>query len=387
VRWGKSNVHSAVSFARWLAAKKCPLHFAAQCKRKTTATFTVALALLVGAASAVKAQSAAPDKPIQVKVVVIAAFERGEDTGDAPGELQLWVEREHLDQILPLPAGYRHLRMNKDGVLAMVTGVATAKAAASVMALGLDPRFDLRKAYWIVAGIGGGDPADVSLGSAVWADHVIDGDLAFEIDARQIPDDWPTGYVPLRKERPYQQPVRTELEGEVYTLNPELVGWALRLTQDTKLADSEAMRTSRARFAGFPNAMKPPFVTRGDTISAGTFWHGSKMDEWANEWTKYYTGGKGNYMVSAMEDTGTLQALTFLDKAGLVDLQRVLVLRTVSNYDREATGATAAESLKRMVFGSYSAYLPALEAAEVLGDRVVRDIVEHWGERERKVPH
>ena len=67
------------------------------------------------------------------------------------------------------------------------------------MALGMDPRFDLSKAYWIVAGIGGGDPADVSLGSAVWADHVVDGDLAYEIDARQIPESWPTGFVPLRK--------------------------------------------------------------------------------------------------------------------------------------------------------------------------------------------
>ena len=46
------------------------------------------------------------------------------------------------------------------------------------MALGADPRFDLSKAYWLVAGIGGGDPADVSLGSAVWADHVLDGDIA-----------------------------------------------------------------------------------------------------------------------------------------------------------------------------------------------------------------
>ncbi len=116
--------------------------------------------------------------PIPVKVVVVTMFERGEDTGDAPGEFQLWVEREHLDQVFDLPAGYRHMRMNKDGVLGMVTGVGTAKAAASVMALGLDPRFDLRKAYWIVAGIGGGDPADVSLGSAVWADYVVDGDLA-----------------------------------------------------------------------------------------------------------------------------------------------------------------------------------------------------------------
>ena len=85
--------------------------------------------------------------PIPIKVVVIAMFERGEDTGDVPGEYQLWVEREHLDQVFPMPAGYHHLRLNKDGVLGLLTGVGTAKAAASVMALGLDPRFDLSKAY------------------------------------------------------------------------------------------------------------------------------------------------------------------------------------------------------------------------------------------------
>jgi purine nucleoside permease len=325
-------------------------------------------------------------RPIRIKVVVVTAFERGEDTGDAPGEFQLWVEREHLDQVFPLPAGYHHLRVNKEGVLGMVTGVATAKAAASVMALGLDPRFDLSRAYWVVAGIGGGDPVDVSLGSAVWVDHVIDGDLAFEIDARQIPDGWPTGYVPLRKGTPYEQPVRSDLEGEVYTLNTELVGWAVHLTERVPLADSESLRILRERFTGFPNATKAPFVTRGDTLSASTFWHGSKMDEWANEWTRYYTGGKGNYMVSAMEDSGTLQALTFLSRAGRVDLQRVLVLRTVSNYDREAPGTTAAESLKGMIFGNYSAYMPALEAAEIVGDKVVRDIVEHWTERESIIP-
>src|ERR1700761_3784113 len=136
------------------------------------------------------AQIPAQSHPIPIKVVVVTMFERGEDTGDAPGEYQLWVEREHLDQIFPMPAGYRHVRMNKDGVLGMVTGVGTAKAAASVMALGLDPRFDFSKAYWLVAGIGGGDPADVSLGSAVWAEHVVDGDLAYEIDAREIPQTW-----------------------------------------------------------------------------------------------------------------------------------------------------------------------------------------------------
>jgi len=334
----------------------------------------------------VTGQSASAPHPIPVKVVVVTMFERGEDTGDVPGEYQLWVEREHLDQIFPLDAGYRHVRMNKDGVLGMVTGVGTAKAAASVMALGLDPRFDLSKAYWVVAGIGGGDPEDVSLGSAVWADYVVDGDLSYEIDGRQIPDNWPTGYVPLRRGTPYEQPMTVDY-GEAYALNPEIVAWALHLTEHIVLPDTEKLRTSRARFPGFPNALKPPFVTRGATLSAGTFWHGSKLDEWANEWTRYYTAGNGNYMVAAMEDTGTMQALTFLNRAGRADLKRVLVLRTVSNFDREPPGMSVADSLKEMVSGNYSAYMPSLEAAQIVGDKVVRDIVDHWTERQNAIPH
>ena len=342
--------------------------------------------LVVPLSAQVSARVESPTGPIRVKVVIVSMFELGEDTGDAPGEYQLWVEREHLDQIFPLPAGYHHVRMNKDGVLGMVTGVATAKAAASVMALGLDSRFDLSKAYWLIAGIGGGDPADVSLGTAVWASHVIDGDIGYEIDAREIPADWTTGFVPLRKSKPYELPVKSQLDGEIYSLNPELVSWAFQLTRNVPLADSDEIRSYRARYAGFPNAQKPPFVTVGDTMSAGTFWHGSRMDEWANAWTRYYTGGQGNFMIAAMEDTGTLQALTFLNQAGRADLNRVLVLRTVSNYDREAPGTTPAESLKSMVGGRYAAYLPSLEAAETVGDKVVRDIVEHWAERENRIP-
>jgi purine nucleoside permease len=328
----------------------------------------------------------AQQKPIPVKVVVITMFERGEDTGDAPGEYQLWVEREHLDQILPMPAGYRHVRMNRDGVLGMVTGVGTAKAAASVMALGLDPRFDLTHAYWLVAGIGGGDPADVSLGSGVWVEHIIDGDLAYEIDAREIPADWVTGMVPLRKTRPYQLPVKEEFEGEVYVLNPRIVNWAYELTRSAKLEDTEQLQKSRARFEGFPNALRPPFVAKGDTISGSTFFHGKLMDEWANKWVSYYTGGKGNYMISAMEDTGTLQALTFLSRAGKADLNRVMVLRTVSNFDMQAPGSSAAESLSTMTFGAYSAYMPALEAAQRLGHIVVAHIVENWAQFSNGLP-
>src|ERR1700691_1776662 len=188
------------------------------------------LTLLVCILSAVSAFAAAP-APIPVKVVVIALFEPGADQGDTPGEYQYWVEREHLDRVFAFPQGFHDLRMNDQGVLGVLAGVGEARAAASIMAVGLDPRFDLSKAYWLIAGIAGADPQDASLGSAVWAEWVVDGDLAYEIDSREIPPQWTTGYVPLNKTKPYQQP-RNEDNFAMFHLNPGLVEWAYQ--QDRK---------------------------------------------------------------------------------------------------------------------------------------------------------
>src|SRR6202789_3100942 len=187
--------------------------------------------------------------PIPVKVVVISLFEPGADKGDTPGEYQYWVEREHLDHVFPFPQGFHDLRMNDQGVLGVLAGVGTARAAASIMALGLDPRFDFTEAYWLVAGISGGDPEDVSLGSAVWAEWVVDGDLAYEIDAREIPPQWTTGYVPLNKTKPYQQP-RNEDNFALLHLNPGLVEWSYQQTKAVKLDDSPQLEAVRVHFTG-----------------------------------------------------------------------------------------------------------------------------------------
>ena len=117
--------------------------------------------------------------------------------------------------------------MNNDGEMAMLTGQGTAHAAATIMALGLDPRFDFTHAYWIIAGIAGGSPDRISLGSAAWARWVVDGDLGYEIDPREMPPDWTTGYVPLRKTRPFEPPA-APLDGQVYALNPNLAAVGIR---------------------------------------------------------------------------------------------------------------------------------------------------------------
>lgn len=344
-----------------------------------TLLFHAAIALLGTAAVSVQS-------PLEIKVVVVTMFERGEDTGDQPGELQYWVERERLEQVLAFPQGWRALRASPDGILAICTGIGTAKAASSVMALGLDPRFDLRKAYWVVAGIAGIDPEDGSTGSAAWAEWVVDGDLGHEIDGREIPPDWPTGYIPLRKTRPYELPRREPDEGEAYHLQPALVDWAFRLTRDVPLDATPAMRAQREQYRRHAAARSAPRVLKGDTLSSGTFWHGRRMSEWANGWVRYHTNGRGNYVTTAMEDTGTLQSLTFLDAAGRVDKRRVLVLRAASNFDQQRDGITAAESLAETRIGSYAAYLPALDAAHRVGSRVVRELVRGWAQYRDTMP-
>jgi purine nucleoside permease len=340
-----------------------------------------------------------PQQPIEIKVVVITMFEIGADTGDAPGEYQYWVEREHLDTIFPFPQGYHDLRLNeKTGVLGVLTGVGTARAAATIMALGLDPRFDLTHAYFLVAGIGGIDPQIGSLASAVWSDYIVDGDLAHEIDAREIPQAtpaerklWPTGYVPLGKSTPYEQPrtarfgTNANADGNVYRLNPALVLWAFNLTHDTPLPDTPQIAERRQQFEGAA-AHRPPFVLRADNLSAATFWHGKLLNQWARDWVKYQTDGHGTYAICGMEDTGTLQSLTWLAKAKKVDINRVLVLRTASNYDQQRTRISAAESLAETKISQYSAYLPALDNAYRVGHLVVDNIVANWPQTRDHIP-
>ena len=82
--------------------------------------------------------------------------------------------------------------------------------------------------------------------------------------------------------------------------------------------------------------------------------------------------------MTAMEETGVLQALSFLARAGRVDMGRILVLRTGSNYTIPPSGMSTAESLTAISLTQNPGYRPALEAAYCVGRRVVDEIVENW---------
>lgn len=328
---------------------------------------------------------------LPVKVVIVTLFEIGKDEGDAPGEFQLWKTRRHLDVRFAFPQGYHDLYYNpRTQVLGMVTGMGNIKSAAAALALGLDQRFDLRRAYWLVAGIAGIDPAAGSVGSAAWARYLVDGDMAHEIDAREIPPGWKWGYFPIHGAKtvvadPLAGPAPKAENGEMYALNAGLANWAYGLTKGLTLMDDKELDGQRALYAAFPEAQKPPHVMMGDQLAAITYWHGEKMTGWARDWVRYWTGGKGRFVTSAMEETGSYQSLLYLTKAGRADAGRYMVLRAGSNFTMPPPGLGAAQNMARENSG-YSGMTVALEALYKTGSVVVDELLAHWDRYAKTTP-
>jgi purine nucleoside permease len=319
---------------------------------------------------------------IPVRVVVVTTFDN---------EIQNWITKLPLNVTLPFPQGYRPLRYNsKLQVLGIVTGQGKSHAAASIMGLGFDPRFDLSHAYWVVSGIAGVNPNKASVASTAWAKFIVDGDLAYEIDARQIPADWSTGYVPFGRSTPYQpppQPFDSNGVQQVFQLNASLADFAFGLTANLVLPDNANLQQIRAGYPTYPNAIKPPFVLVGDDLAADTFWTGNLLNSWAENWVSYWTHEQGSFAMSDFEDAAIGQALLFLSQVGRADKNRLLVLRGASDYAVQPQGQTPAEYLAGESSGGLSGFQEALNDLYQVGSVVVMQLSANWNSYANQVPH
>jgi purine nucleoside permease len=326
-----------------------------------------------------------------IKVVVVTMFEPGRGR---PGELArfragLQLEPWNLPD-LPRGTAWR----NRAGVAALVAGVGPVNTAVNLLTFGLLAGADFRKTYWLICGIGGGNPARCSLGSAVWADWVVDGDLAHDLHPADHPPAWSTGILPLGASEPFGRPnFAPGLFGEpaqVFRLNHRLAAWARRRASDITLYDSAALAAARAPYREFAAGAQPPTVTGGGVLSAARFWHGPRHHTWAEQWVKFWTKGRGHLAVSSMEDSGSLGALRQLDRLGRADWRRVLVLRSVSNYTVPPPGGAAEASLAGEPSprpnrpaasrkpGNFPGLEAALENAWRAGRMVVRTLIKDW---------
>jgi purine nucleoside permease len=311
-----------------------------------------------------------------VKVMIISMF--------GP-EGQVWLD--HLGPwqeitVAGLSPDYPTVHCNRQDVCVMTTGMGHANAAASIMALTFSPRFDLRHTYFMIAGIAGIDPLQGTVGSAAWANWLVDFGIQWEIDGREIPPGWKTGYLGINTTDPTQKPP-LDYRTEVFQLNAALSNAAYALSRNVTLTDDAQAQAARAKYSYAP-ANRPPAVIQCDTLAGDTWWSGTDLGERARQWTKILTDGKGTYCTTQQEDNATFEALTRAATAHRVDLNRVAVLRAGSDFDRPYAGQSSADNL--LNYASQGGFTIAISNLYLAGNPLVQDIVTHWGEWREGVP-
>jgi len=341
----------------------------------TFARLSIAIGLAVGSLlpQAVLANTPAPIKP---KVVLITMF--------AP-EAQNWIDRLELKQEVRVPglsAEYPVIRCNTQDVCLLVTGMGQTNAAASTLALALSPKFDLRQSYFLIAGIAGISPKHGTIGTAAWAHYLVEFGTQWELDSRDAPKDWPTGYIGINTKGPNEKPP-LDYKTEVFELNPKLQAKAFALSHKVELSESKESTAWRKHYPSAP-ANQPPQVTQCDTVAGNTWFSGTRLSERAEVWTKLLTDNKGEYCTTQQEDNSTYEALLRASREGLVDMQRLAVVRAGSDFDRPYPGYSEVDNLLK--YADQGGFVPALENLYRTGNPLVQAILKNWSTWEKGVP-
>ncbi|ELY98828.1 phosphorylase family protein, partial [Natrialba asiatica] len=243
-------------------------------------------------------------------------------------------------------------------------------AATTVTALLAAPALELDSAYVVSAGIAGGPPERVALGSVVIADSVVDWDRKHRWDRTQTGasdggdahgdvgaavDTDPAAGLDLLAYRPRDY---------VHRLDTELVDAALEAAADATLDSDPAARAYQDEYEFSDAPIAGPTVERGTTVCGDEFWHGPRYAREVAWLCEAY--GVAPYLTTQMEDAATATAL---DRFGLLD--RYLSVRAVANYDRPAPGETVEESFD----GNAASLDLARENAARVGRTVVTELV------------
>ncbi|KAG5637028.1 hypothetical protein H0H81_006063 [Sphagnurus paluster] len=259
-----------------------------------------------------------------------------------------------------------------------MTGEGEINAALTVFSLLQSPSFDLRKTYFLTAGVAGISPTVGTLGSVTFARYAVQVGLQYEFDARERPRGSPTGYVPLGS-LAYDQYPSAIYGTEVFEVNDALRKLAVGFARTAVLNDTDTARAYRAHYASTPAfapGASPPSVVECDTATSDTFWTGALLADAFENTTRLFTNGTGAYCTTQQEDNAVLAALVRGAIMGKVDFSRVIVMRVGSNFDRPYNGQSAAANR----FGDSGGFVPALRNVYVGGVKVVQGIVNGWDE-------
>ncbi|KZT67086.1 NUP-domain-containing protein [Daedalea quercina L-15889] len=310
------------------------------------------------------------------KVVIVSMF---------PPEAEAWYGIPEFDvlainiSVPGLSMLYPDVHCTADGeICQLTTGESEINAATTISSLVASPYFNFSQTYFMIAGMAGVNPEVATLGSVTFAKYAVQVALQYEIDAREMPANFTTGYVPLGATAPGQYP--TSIYGtEVFEVNEALRDLAVAFANTADLNDSAAAAAYRANYASSASYLagtKEPSVVPCDVATSDVYYSGALLSEAFENTTTLLTNGSGIYCTTAQEDNASLEAFLRAAMHERVDFSRIIVMRATNDFDRPYPGEAASENL---FWADQSGFEPlAAQNIYLAGIKVVEGIIEGW---------
>ncbi|KAF7360356.1 Purine nucleoside [Mycena venus] len=314
---------------------------------------------------------------ITPKVFILTMFDSEANVWFDIPEFNVLAQNITIPGFSPL---YPDAHCTSDGnVCLLTTGQGEINAASTISALLYSRNFNLTSTYFLVAGIAGVNPKLATIGSVTFARYAVQVGLQYEVDAREIPANFQTGYFPQGSTGPGQLPGSWD-GTEVFEVNENLRQLAFALAKTATLNDTDDAKAARAMYgtvATFAKGASAPGIVLCDTATSDTFWSGNLLGNAFENTTKVFTNGAGAYCTTQQEDNATLQALMRGALFHFVDFGRIIVMRSASDFDRPPPGQDVVANL----IGATPGFNPSLLNLHLAGVKVVQGIVSQWNNR------
>ncbi|KAI1475722.1 putative purine nucleoside permease [Daldinia eschscholtzii] len=318
---------------------------------------------------------------IAPKVVIISMFTPEADVWYAnSGNSSLGSLLAQNISVPGLSPLFPYVHCNARGEVCQLTmGESEINAATAATAFVFSSLFDLSKTYFLLAGIAGVSPKLGTLGSVALSKFSVQVALQYELDAREMPANFSTGYLPFGAYAPDQYP--SILYGtEVMEVNENLRSAAAELARRATLADSADSAEYRALYAAsgeiYEAATGTPSVIECDSATSDVYYSGNLLSEAFENTTKLLTNQSSiTYCMSAQEDSAVLNALMRAAVWDLVDFSRVILMRTGSDFDRPPPSVSAFDHLRILDQNGFGI---AVNNIYLAGVEIVNGIIAGW---------
>ncbi|TGO12578.1 hypothetical protein BTUL_0086g00540 [Botrytis tulipae] len=314
------------------------------------------------------------DKPITPKVFIVDMFSDEGEAWYGIKEFDILARNITVPGISPL---FPEVHCTLDGeICQVITGEGEINAAVTINSIAYSPLFDLSQTYFLIAGIAGVSPKVATIGAVTFSRYAVSVALQYEMDAREIPSNWTTGYWPQGSYSPTE--TVTEIYGtEVFEVNEPLRQIAMDFARTAVLNDTADAMSYRALYGAteaYALGAQPPSVVACDTATSDVYFTGELLADAFENTTSLWTNGSGIYCTTQQEDNATLEALLRAATNSLVDFSRIIIMRTASDFDRPHANQTILNNL----FDQNQGYDPSIKNIYLAGIKVVEGIVNGW---------